>query len=373
MTAANTLFLRLEGPLQAWGDPSKFLIRRTMDAPTKSGVLGLLCSAFGYSRQAARQHLPELNTLSMGVRIDRRGFRWWDYHTVGAGTGMTTASGDLRTDAEGTLITRREYLADASFLVALQGDAELIHEVASSIASPQWPVFLGRRSCPPSVPVFAKPREGESWTNPACHETLKAALDAVPWCPRCKHDAPPPGGALESLLEWRPVSEHDVAPDDAEVWFDVPVCFDPPAHEPRFVLRRVASPDLGAALQKPAPPAPRARTDYGNTEYKNRRQERLKQDHRLCVFCKSPATTVQHVSYRRAGGHETLGDLRALCRLCHDAVTMLEYGHNMGLDRIDPVDPRWRDPIRNKRLEIIQYRSLETRRRALEGEPSDEY
>ena len=39
--SANTLLLRLEGPLQAWGDQqSKFVIRRTLEAPTKSGVIG---------------------------------------------------------------------------------------------------------------------------------------------------------------------------------------------------------------------------------------------------------------------------------------------------------------------------------------------
>ena len=91
MTEANTLLLRLEGPLQAWGDTSKFVIRRTMEAPTKSGVLGLLCCAMGLSREKAREGLPELNGLAMGVRIDRPGTRWWDYQTVGAGIGLTTA------------------------------------------------------------------------------------------------------------------------------------------------------------------------------------------------------------------------------------------------------------------------------------------
>ncbi|MGH9433413.1 MAG: CRISPR-associated protein Cas5, partial [Terriglobia bacterium] len=43
--SANTLFLRLEGPLQSWGDQqSKFVIRRTAEAPTKSGVIGMLCA-----------------------------------------------------------------------------------------------------------------------------------------------------------------------------------------------------------------------------------------------------------------------------------------------------------------------------------------
>ena len=83
MTEPNTLFLRLEGALQAWGDTSKMVIRRTMEAPTKSGVLGLLCCALGISRDRARQELARLRMIRMGVRTDRPGIRWWDYHTVG--------------------------------------------------------------------------------------------------------------------------------------------------------------------------------------------------------------------------------------------------------------------------------------------------
>ena len=88
--SANTLFLRLEGPLQAWGDQeSKFVIRRTAEAPTKSGVIGMLCAALGVSRSKASDGwLPKLCALRMGVRLDRPGVRWWDYHTVGAGMRM---------------------------------------------------------------------------------------------------------------------------------------------------------------------------------------------------------------------------------------------------------------------------------------------
>jgi CRISPR-associated protein Cas5, Ecoli subtype len=375
MTEANTLFLRLEGPLQAWGDTSKFVIRRTMDAPTKSGVLGLLCCAMGLPRQAARERLSELNRLAMGVRIDRPGTRWWDYHTVGAGIGIITADGKgiKRTPSTGeieTLITRREYLADASFLVALQGDAKLIHDIAAAIASPKWPVFLGRKSCPPSVPVLARPSEGELWTNPAGYDGLNAALGAMPWHPRYKTDVAPKNRAVETLVEWRSAPDCDVAPDDAEVWYDVPVCFDPPVHEARFVLRGTVPVEVGDPIQTSTPAPPRPRADYKNTEYRKRREERIKADTGLCVFCKSPGPrmTVQHVTYRRAGGNETLEDLRSLCGLCHDAVTMLEYGLGMELDRINPEEPRWRDRIIQKRAEILKYRSLETRRRRLVSE-----
>ncbi len=373
MTEANTLFLRLEGSLQAWGDTSKFVIRRTMEAPTKSGVLGLLCCAMGLSRQAASERLPKLRELVMGVRIDRPGTRWWDYHTVGAGIGLTTAGGSLKTGAQGTLITRREYLADASFLVALQGDAKLIQELAAAMASPRWPVFLGRKSCPPSMPVFPRPGTGESWTNPARYDNLPDALRAVPWHPRYKTDDVEQSLTVETLVEWRPASEGDIAPDDAEVWYDVPVFFAPPVHEPRFVRRGEVSPPVGKVLQEDTFAVPRPRADYTNTEYRKCRQERIKADAGLCVFCKSPGPrlTVQHVTYRRAGGSETLEDLRTLCGLCHDAVTMLEYGMGMGLDRINPEDRRWRDSIIKKRAEILKFRSLETRRRGLVGEEGE--
>ena len=370
MTSASTLFLRLEGPLQAWGDTSKLVIRRTMDAPTKSGLLGLICCAMGLSRQNARERLPRLNTLRMGVRIDRPGTRWWDYQTVGAGIGMTTAGGDVKTGDKGTLITRREYLADASFLVALQGETELIQEIATAFVEPKWPVFLGRKSCPPSVPVLARPREGESWTNPSFYETLEAALSELPWSPRYRDDPKPDGEKVETLVEWRPASESDVAPDDAEVWYDRPVSFDPPVHGARFVLRGAVVPIIGNHLQEPNSAVPRPRADYKNSEYRERRKERIQADAHLCVFCKSPGPrmTTQHITYRRAGGSETLEDLRSLCGLCHDAVTMLEYGLGMGLDRIDPEEPRWRELILQKRAEILKFRSLETRRRHLSAE-----
>ena len=41
------LLLWLEAPLQAWGHDSKFGRRDSLDFPTKSGVLGLLCCALG--------------------------------------------------------------------------------------------------------------------------------------------------------------------------------------------------------------------------------------------------------------------------------------------------------------------------------------
>lgn len=364
----NTLLLRLEGPLQSWGDQeSKFVVRRTGEAPTKSGVIGLLCASLGVSRTDARERLAQLNELRMGVRIDRQGVRWWDYHTVGAGMQMRIAEGEGKSKP-GAMLTRREYLCDASFLVALQGDGELIGQLRLALLHPVWPVYLGRKSCPPSIPLAGHKDEPDAGEFP----DLETAMRFVPWRSRTADERAPE--AVDCLIEWHAAQAGDVAPADAEVWYDVARSFDVPGHEARLVIhKRLSVGDgkeiaIGTPRQHRTPAPPRPRADYGNTEYRKRRQQRLDADHGLCVFCNSPATTVQHITYRRAGGDEAQEDLRSLCRLCHDAVTMIEYGLGMGLDRINPEDPQYRDQIIEKRREIIAFRSLEMRRRRLEAE-----
>ncbi|MCY2952892.1 MAG: type I-E CRISPR-associated protein Cas5/CasD [Planctomycetota bacterium] len=364
----NTLLLRLEGPLQSWGDQeSKFVVRRTGQAPTKSGIMGLFCAAMGVSRADARKRLAQLNDLRMGVRVDRSGVRWWDYHTVGAGMQMRIAEREGKTKP-GAMLTRREYLCDASFLVAMQGDCDLIGQLRVALLHPVWPVYLGRKSCPASLPLLGRKDEPDVGE----FSDLELALRSVPWRRRTGDELAPDG--VDCLLEWPAAQLGDVTPGDAEVWYDVARSFDVPGHEARFVVRKRLSIGVGKEIavgtprQSHTPAPPRARADYGNTEYRKRRQQRLEADDGLCVFCKSPATTVQHITYRRAGGDEAQEDLRSLCRLCHDAVTMIEYGLGMGLDRINPEDLQYRDQIIRKRAEIIAFRSLETRRRRLKPE-----
>ena len=47
-----TLLLRLAAPMQSWGDESKYDIRQTGKAPSKSGVIGLLAAALGLRRDS---------------------------------------------------------------------------------------------------------------------------------------------------------------------------------------------------------------------------------------------------------------------------------------------------------------------------------
>jgi CRISPR system Cascade subunit CasD len=72
----------------------------------------------------------------------------------------------------GTVVSRRAYLCDASFLVAVQSALEAISELVQAVQAPVWPLYLGRKSCLPTCPPF----EGVG-----DYPTLEAALADWPW------------------------------------------------------------------------------------------------------------------------------------------------------------------------------------------------
>jgi len=60
-----------------------------------------------------------------------------------------------------TVLSERFFLADASFLVGLEGDKTLLLQVKSALEHPVWALSLGRKSFVPSVPILGKgPFEG---------------------------------------------------------------------------------------------------------------------------------------------------------------------------------------------------------------------
>jgi CRISPR system Cascade subunit CasD len=172
---ANTLFLRLEGPMQAWGERARWSVRDTASEPTKSAIIGLLGCALGISDDSSLRQLGQ--ALRMGVRCDRAGTRIIDYHTVGGGypyPALLTAEGKpkISSGAPHTEQTWRHYLCEASFLVAVQGKDELIARLEDAVQNPHWPIYLGRKCCPPSRPPF----EGVGTFS-----SLSIALEKWPW------------------------------------------------------------------------------------------------------------------------------------------------------------------------------------------------
>ena len=143
-----TLLLRLQAPLQSWGTTSRFDERDTQLEPSKSGVLGLVCAAIGRDRSEA---VDDLAALRMGVRVDREGVPMRDYQTA---KGVLIA-GTGRAEKERTVVSPRHFLADACFLVGLEGaDRPLLEHIQCGLRAPVWPMSLGRKSFVPALPVW---------------------------------------------------------------------------------------------------------------------------------------------------------------------------------------------------------------------------
>ncbi|MCP4668866.1 MAG: type I-E CRISPR-associated protein Cas5/CasD [Deltaproteobacteria bacterium] len=142
----STLLLRCAGPMQSWGTRSRFQERDTEREPTKSGIIGLISAAMGIDRDTAIDN--KLLSLRIGIRVDREGTVQRDYHTTLA---------VLKSDKSGTdtQLSNRAYLADASFLVGLEGDDyDLLCRIHKKLANPVWPTFLGRKAFVPCPPVY---------------------------------------------------------------------------------------------------------------------------------------------------------------------------------------------------------------------------
>lgn len=148
---AELIMLRLDGILQSWGEDAKWDTRPTATMPTKSGIVGMIACAMGLERgNAAIKELAQ--KIAVGVRADRSGSILPEFQTVQGMPYIRTAEGKKR--SVNTIVSKRQYLQDASFLVVIETNANLVREIEHAFAQPVWPVYLGRKSCIPSRPVW---------------------------------------------------------------------------------------------------------------------------------------------------------------------------------------------------------------------------
>jgi len=166
------ILLWLEAPLQSWGHDSRFGRRDSLDFPTKSGVLGLVCCARGAGDEQ-REWLEAWSSLAMQVvayvPTNRHGQPlprlplMRDFHMVGSGYDdrdpwhtlhIPKKSDGGKAVGGGSKMTYRYYLQDMAYAVALQTPAVCVDEVVHALRSPVWDLYLGRKNCVPSEFIY---------------------------------------------------------------------------------------------------------------------------------------------------------------------------------------------------------------------------
>lgn len=224
----TTLLLRLAGPMQAWGDSSRFSRRDTRMVPSKSGVLGLLAAADGRRRT---DPIEDLAGLRFGVRVDQPGQLVRD---------LQTAIDWER--HESMPLSYRYYIADAVFVAGVEGDDVLLGALAEKVQEPAFPLYLGRRSCPVTDPVFLGLVEAD----------VEAALRQHPWQAATWHRRRQPATVkLDLYLDADPGDERPT-----ETRRDVPISYRPERRE--YGWREVIHAEPEPIHNEAARPAPTA-------------------------------------------------------------------------------------------------------------------
>ena len=157
------LFLWLEGPLQSWGADSRFDLRQTLDFPTKSGIFGMLLASSGDSGPQEQLLGRMADAPLTVVTFADSGDKLMDYHMVGNGYDETDKWSSLHIPRKndggkavggGAKRTYREYLQERAFAVFVGLDDDLAEKFAASLQTPVFDLYLGRKCCAPSAPIF---------------------------------------------------------------------------------------------------------------------------------------------------------------------------------------------------------------------------
>ena len=180
------LILNLESPLMAFGGETVDNLGVIRRFPAVSMLTGMLANALDWRRVEGTRHQRLQDRLVFAARIDREprgGVRLTDFQTAQLGAiekGWTTRgepddrAGDANT-YNAPHLRHRDYFPDMCVTVALrlrpEDDSPTLDELAVALQEPASPLFIGRKPCLPSAPLFADFTDGD---------TALAALRGLP-------------------------------------------------------------------------------------------------------------------------------------------------------------------------------------------------
>ena len=167
------MHVRLRAPLMAFGGVVIDHYGWTRDFPGQSMLVGLFGNALGWTRGMHAEHNVLQDRLTFGAVHERLANRLTDYQTArlykrerswstrGRPIGRKPSTSYSSRDQFGQWQTAqrwREYGMDLSVSVVVRLDpadhSPTLDALAAALERPARPLFLGRKSCPPSDPLF---------------------------------------------------------------------------------------------------------------------------------------------------------------------------------------------------------------------------
>lgn len=160
------LVFQIQAPISAWGETAVGEYRPTANYPSESALLGLLAAALGIDRadEASHQALQAGYGFAIGVQSTGRLLR--DYHTAQVPGRVSLKNRPHRTrkdelripkDDLNTILSTRDYRQDAACLVVVKANSNApytLSELVQAIQKPRFVLYLGRKACPPAMPLW---------------------------------------------------------------------------------------------------------------------------------------------------------------------------------------------------------------------------
>lgn len=163
------LVFQLYGAMAAWGDIAVGEHRPSLGHPSKSAIMGLLAAALGIERSDEAKHQQLTQCYHLAVCVQAAGELLRDYHTIQVPGGKRTYASrrdELLTDELNlnTILSQRDYRTDAIYQVAIWSNGSnlpfSLELVKQHLEQPVFALYLGRKSCPISLPLQPKVLKG---------------------------------------------------------------------------------------------------------------------------------------------------------------------------------------------------------------------
>ena len=157
------LVFRLYGPMASWGQAAVGGERPTGMAPGRAAILGLMGAALGIKREDEAGQQQLFDELQFAVKQLSAGTLMRDYHTVQVPSTDKkhrhyTRKSELSVDKLNTVLSSRHYRQDGVWIVAVYlkegAKHHTLEQIQKHLQRPVFPLYLGRKSCPPSLPLM---------------------------------------------------------------------------------------------------------------------------------------------------------------------------------------------------------------------------
>lgn len=152
---------RLYGPMASWGQAAVGGDRPTGIQPTRSALLGLLGAALGVKRNEEEALSDLSQSVCFGVKQCAPSSLMRDYHTSQVPSNNKkvvhrSRRSELNETKLNTILSSRDYRCDGLWVVAVwlaEKPTITLEQLRQALIKPVFSLCLGRKSCPPSLPL----------------------------------------------------------------------------------------------------------------------------------------------------------------------------------------------------------------------------